>query len=130
MPDLSLLNFQVKAILSGWNIIVRVSVTQSQQQSYSGLNPPERSYSIILWQDPRVQTIYYVKAIFCKVVHGTVFEPRFYAVLGNACSEYLIGIFSNDDGDGKRALGLISETTTRHVQHTFAVVVRPPHEVP
>ena len=39
---------------------------------------------------------------------------------------WLIGSFSNEDGDGsenvKKAIGLISKTTTLHVQHAFLYI--------
>ena len=41
----------------------------------------------------------------------------------------LLGSFSTDDGDGsenfKKAIGLISKTTTLHVQHTFLYISLP-----
>ena len=42
---------------------------------------------------------------------------------------YLIGSFSNDDGDGlenvKNAIGLLRKTTTLHVRHAFLYISLP-----
>ena len=42
----------------------------------------------------------------------------------------ILGSFSNDDGDGsenvKKAIGLLSKTTTLHVHHPFLYISLPP----
>ena len=45
------------------------------------------------------------------------------------CVNYLLGSFSNDDGDGnqdvKKAIGLVRKTTTLHVHHAFLFIFLP-----
>ena len=48
---------------------------------------------------------------------------RKFCNLSTVASRKIIGSFSNDDGDGnenvKKAIGLLSKTTTLHVHHAF-----------
>ena len=43
----------------------------------------------------------------------------------DALTEGSLGSFSNDDGDGKKAIGLLSKTTALHVHHAFLYISLP-----
>ena len=90
-----------------------------------GSNPPAPTYSFSL-RSLSMFTLYQSVSQNLSDTWWTTFEigvVQLHSVTEIAPKSPLSGSFSNDDGDGnenaKRAMGLLSKTTTSHVLHAF-----------